>query len=199
MDELAYSLRVNVHLGIVESINDGGQAQSATVGSHDGFTRADVEVMQPFGFASLPPGDGALGVMLSVGGDAAQFILLPLCCPAVRFGNLLNGESVQYGADGSRVHIRQGGTIEATAGNEILVQVGTATVTVTSAAIVLAVGAVSLTVSAAGVTVAGEIAFTGPTVGGVTTAGTIIGNIGVTGNIAVTGSITATGAITPDV
>jgi phage gp45-like len=176
MDELAYGLRVNVHLGIVESINDGGQAQTATVTSHDGFPRADLEIMQPFGLASLPPGDGAIAMMLSVGGDAGHFVLLPLCCPSVRFGNLLAGESVLYGADGSRVHIRQGGTIEAKAATSILAQVGTNSVTISQTDIVLAVGGVSITVSAAGVAIVGTL----------TTQ-----NIVTDGNITATGNITA--------
>jgi phage baseplate assembly protein V len=144
-DQLAYDMRVNVHLGVVQSINDGGQAQTATVTSHDGFTRADLQVMQPFGFASLPPGDGATGMMFSVGGDAGQFVLLPLCCPSIRFGNLLNGESVMYAADGSRVHIRQGGVINVIAATTILVQVGDTT----------------LTVSATGVAIVGNVTVTG--------------------------------------
>jgi phage baseplate assembly protein V len=178
LDQLAYDIRVNAHRGVVQSMNDGGQAQTATVTSHDGFTRADLQVMQQFGFASAPPGDGAIGVMLAIGNDAAQFVMLPLCCPAIRFGNLLNGESVQYGSDGSRVHIRQGGTIEVKAATQILVQVGSNSLTISSAGIVLAAGGVSLTVSTSGVAIVGNLT---------------------TQNIEATGSITATGNITPNV
>jgi phage baseplate assembly protein V len=145
MEELAYGLRVTVHYGLIKSIDDSGQAQTAVVQTHDGVTRAGVEVMQPFGFASAPPADGAIGTMLSVGGDAAQFVLLPLCCPSVRFGDLLGGESVMYAYDGSRVHIRQGGTVQIIAATEVFINVGT----------------VSVTVSASGVAIVGNVTVTG--------------------------------------
>lgn len=145
MEELAYGLRVNVHQVLVQSVNDTGQAQTAVVQAQDGMPRADIEVMQPYGFFSNPPADGAIGTMLSVGGDAAQFVLLPLCCPSVRFGGALAGEAGLCVYDGTRVHLRQGGIVNIIAATSVLVQVGDTT----------------LTVSAAGVAIVGNVTVTG--------------------------------------
>jgi len=120
MDQ-AFDLRNLIRMGIVQAVDDSGQAQSALVQTNDGATHAAVEVQQGFGFASRPPGDGALAIVLAIGGDPGQLVVLPLANPSSRFGDLLPGEAVLYGSDGTRVHIRQGGTVEVHAATQVIV------------------------------------------------------------------------------
>lgn len=138
-------LRVQAHIGLIQSVDDTQGAQTALLKTHDGVTRADVEVMQPFGFASNPPGDGAIAVMIAIGGDAGQFVALPGANPSNRMGGLAKGEVAVYTADGSRVHLKQGGAIEIHAGNAVTILVPAMTVTAPS-----------------GVTINGPLHVTGP-------------------------------------
>lgn len=124
MDQV-FDLRNLIRMGIVQAVDDSGQAQSALVQTNDGATHAAVEVQQPFGFASLPPADGALAVVLAIGGDPGQLVVLPLGNPSSRFGALLHGEVAIYGSDGTRVHIRQGGTVEVHAAAQVIVNAPT--------------------------------------------------------------------------
>lgn len=106
------NLRSLVSYALVDAIDDTGGAQMATLRTGTGVSRAEVEVMQPFGFSSVPPADGATTVVLAIGGDPGNLAALMVANPSTRFGGLQAGEAVLYAADGSRVHIRQGGVIE---------------------------------------------------------------------------------------
>ena len=136
--EDTFDARAHLVLGIVLSVNDGGAAQTVTVKTHDGFIRSGLEVMMPFGFASMPPLDGAVVALLAIGGDPGHYVALPVCAPSRRFGNQVPGESTMYGYDGSRVRIRAGGTVEIWGATAVTINtadatiVATGTVTVTS-------------------------------------------------------------------
>ena len=107
------TLRGGIARGAVASTADDGQAQTVDVETHEGVLRAGVEVMQVFGLASRPPaGDGAMALLLAIGGDQGDMVALPLGCPSVRFGKLANGDSVLYDAAGQRVHLRDGVIVE---------------------------------------------------------------------------------------
>lgn len=106
------SMRSLISYGVVTSINDAGGAQTATVTTGDGVIRADVEVMQPFGLSAVPPADGVTTVVLEVGGDPSNLVVLPLANPSTRFGGLGAGETVVYAGDGTRVHVKPGGIVE---------------------------------------------------------------------------------------
>jgi hypothetical protein len=108
MASLIGNLRNAISVAVISSINDSGQAQTANVSTGTGVDRADVEVALPFGFSSLPPADGMLGILIAVGGDPSNLRLMPLCNPSARFGGLSVGESVLYAADSSRFHARVG-------------------------------------------------------------------------------------------
>lgn len=113
-------LRTAAHIGLVQSVNDAASAQTATVQTHDGVVRANVEIHQPFGFASSPPIDGAIMLVIAVGGDAGQFVGLPAANPSARMG-VAAGEACVYAADGTRIHCRAGGIIEIWAGNALTI------------------------------------------------------------------------------
>ncbi len=106
------NLRSAFNYAVVQNVDDTGGAQMLTVKTGDGLQRAQVEVMQPFGFNSVPPADGAVTVVMALGGDPGNMVALQAANAWTRFGNLAAGEAVFYAADGSRVHIRQGGLME---------------------------------------------------------------------------------------
>ncbi|MDA8049958.1 MAG: phage baseplate assembly protein [Rhodospirillales bacterium] len=112
LDQVFGDVRGIAAWGVVSAVEDGAEAQTVTVQTADGAVRTAVEVAQPFGLASVAPANGALCVLLAVGADPANLVALPVGCPAARMGELAAGEVAIYGADGSRVHIRAGGTIE---------------------------------------------------------------------------------------
>ncbi len=59
--ETADKIRGMVRRVPLKNIRDTGEMQTASVEVADGIWRDDVEIMQPYGFASHVPEDGALG------------------------------------------------------------------------------------------------------------------------------------------
>jgi phage gp45-like len=141
IDEIFSSLRGLISIGVVQSADDTGEAQTVTLVTADGAMRADVEVMQIFGFSSLAPTAGAICLVLAVGADPANLRALPIACPAARFGGLVGGDACLYALDGSRVHVKPSGEVEIWAG---------ATVTINAPNVVL-----TGTLTAAGDVIAG--------------------------------------------
>ena len=141
--ERAFDARAHLVKGVVLSVDDSGDVQTVTVRTHDGFVRSDIPVNMPFGMASMPPLDGATVVLMAIGGDPANYEALPIGNPARRFGNQGHGETVLYGHDGSRVHIRTGGTVEVWGAAAVKINapnvsiVATGTVTITAAETVI--------------------------------------------------------------
>lgn len=125
--EQAAIVRGLVSRGVVRSTSDSGQTQSATVTTHRHVDRSDVEIMQPFGFSSNP-GKGAGIILLSVGGDQGDLIGLPMANRSQRLGNLKPGEAAMYGADGTRVHVKDDGTIHVPAREGLKVEAGPFTI-----------------------------------------------------------------------
>ncbi|SIP96324.1 phage baseplate assembly protein [Bosea sp. TND4EK4] len=127
--EHAHAYRGTVLRGVVRSTNDKGAMQTASVTTHRHVDRTDVEVVQPFGFASRPPA-GGLMIVLAIGGDQGDLAGLPVAAPGSRLGNLKEGESAQYNAKGDRIHIKDDGTIEILTTRKVLVKVKETTVEV---------------------------------------------------------------------
>lgn len=109
--ELSYQLRGLITRATVGTIDDTGQMQTVDVSGRAGAALTGVEVVQPFGFSSVPE-DGAMVIVLAVGGDQGDPVALPVSAPGARMGKLAAGEAVMYGRDGSRVHIKADGTID---------------------------------------------------------------------------------------
>jgi phage baseplate assembly protein V len=108
---------------IVHRVSDAGETQVVDVEAHEGMLRSAVEVLQTYGLASAPPdAAGALAVVLAIGGDQGDLVVLPLSAPHVRFGALAPGEVALYDARGNRVHLKADGTIEVRAATKVVVQ-----------------------------------------------------------------------------
>ncbi len=100
------------------------RANAAPSGLED---HEDVEVLEPHGFASVPP-DGSTGVLLCSGGDVAHPILVGVGDRSVRIQGLATGEVAIYvgnaAGDGARVVCRVGGGIEVQPGPGAVVRMG---------------------------------------------------------------------------
>ncbi len=112
--ETAHQLRGMVSRGVLRAANDGGEVQTADVSVWQGVVRTDVEVMQPFGFASVAPPGGTV-ILLAVGADQGDVVAIPVGSPAFRLGNLSVGDTAVYGLDGSRMVMSADGRIAVTA------------------------------------------------------------------------------------
>lgn len=134
--EIVEDARGTATEGIIVAVNDTGQVQTVDVQTNAGVY-AGVEVFQPFGHASSPPAQGAVAILLAIGGDPANLRAF-IKAPQRRLGKLARGESAIYGSDGSRVHIRQGGTIDVLGATAVHMVVGSATLD-------LAAGVVTIT------------------------------------------------------
>ena len=110
-DELEARLRGIVRRAKPRAVDDTGAAQTATVTVLDAEGRTDVEILQPFGLASVPA-PGSLMVVLAVGGDQGDLVGLPVASPDARMGKLAPGEAAIYGMAGQRVLCRADGSIE---------------------------------------------------------------------------------------
>jgi phage gp45-like len=107
--------RGQVRRATVDDIDDSGATQTAKVTAHEGDTYEGVEVLQPAGFASRPAGAGT-GILVAVGGDHGDVVLLPASDPSSRLFGLKKGESALYNTKtGERVLMREDGTAEVTA------------------------------------------------------------------------------------
>ncbi len=110
--EIYAKLRGMVRRVTVKNIKDAGQMQTASVEVADGIWRDDIEIMQPYGSVGVPDEDGALGVLLSIGGDEGDAVLLPLANPSQRMGGLNKGDAGLVNKFGDRVIVRASGKIE---------------------------------------------------------------------------------------
>lgn len=119
--ETAMQLRGQAVRGLIVAVGDAAMAQTVDVETHDGVIRGGIEVMQQFGIASMAP-DGAVTVVIAMGGDQGDMVALPPSCPAIRFGNLQPGEVAIYDAGGNRVHLRAGGIVEVKAAGKVVVE-----------------------------------------------------------------------------
>ena len=185
--DIVGNVRAMLGYAVVNDVDDTGGAQMLSVTTGDGVQRAEVEVVQPFGFSSVPPPDGAVTLLLSVGADPGNLVALSVANPSARFGKLGPGEAIIYGGDGSRVHIRQGGAIEIWGGTSVTVNTKTATVNATTA--------VDVTTETATITAPAGTIIDGPvTINGPLTVNQAVGDAAtLNGDFQLNGSLTATG------
>jgi len=109
--ETAHQIRGIVSRAYVTASNDNGENQTADVTIYQGVDRSEVEILQPFGFASHAP-KGSLMIVFAVGGDQGDLVGFAPGAPFARLGKLEEGEAAIYTLDGSRVHVKKDGSIE---------------------------------------------------------------------------------------
>lgn len=134
--EHIFDTRGIVAEGIVLAVDDTGQVQTVDVMCWDGAIYQGVAVHQPAGFASMPQ-EGAVALLLAVGGDPSNLRALVPAEPGARFGKLAAGDKVIYAPDGTRVAVRQGGTIEILSATRVAMKVGSSTAVLTAGTLTL--------------------------------------------------------------
>jgi phage baseplate assembly protein V len=183
-DEVVQQLRGVLARGVVQTVDDSGDVQTAQLYTGDDVGRSSVEVHQPYGFASNPPDAQPLALVLAIGGDQGHQMSLQLWS-AYRFGNLPKGEAVLWHAGGSRLHLKNGGTIDLLAA--ALLALASQTMTLNASETIALTAQTMMTISAeGGITISGPVSFANDV--------TFQGNVTITGNLHVGGIVTGTGA-----
>jgi phage baseplate assembly protein V len=122
MDETtANALRSMIRRVNLKNISDDGEKQTASVEVADGVWRHDVEIEQPYGFASSVPEDGAIGIAFAVGGDEGNLTVLPVGNPSKRMGGLKPNEVGVYNADGDKLVLQPGGNLDIRTGARVTI------------------------------------------------------------------------------
>lgn len=97
--------------GVINLVKSGDSIQKAQVSGLAGETLQDVELMQQFGFTSVPPA-GTQVVVVPVGGKTTHSIVIATENGVFRVKNLKNGEVAIYDQSGSTIILKQGRLIE---------------------------------------------------------------------------------------
>ncbi|RFC63599.1 hypothetical protein DYI37_11375 [Fulvimarina endophytica] len=106
----------------IRNIRDDGEVQTCSAEVAKGVWRDDIEIIQPFGFAAHVPEDGALGLLLALGGDEGDMVILPVANPSKRMGGLQPGEVGFYNAGGDRAVMTAGGNLDIKTGASVTVK-----------------------------------------------------------------------------
>lgn len=138
--EIVHAFRGIVSRARVLSTNDRGGSQTASATTHRHVDRTDIEIAQPFGFASRSPA-GGLMIVFAIGGDQGDLAGLPVAAPGARLGNLDEGEAAMHNLKADRVHIKADGTIEILTTKKVFVKVKETTVEITEDSVIAKVGA----------------------------------------------------------
>lgn len=142
MSEIVNKVRGLIRRVTVKDIKDDGQMQMASAEVAEGVWRHDLEIMQPYGFLSVPDDDGAVGVALAIGGDEGDMVLLPLANPSQRMGGLGKGDIGLSNKFGDRIIIKASGGIDAQAASSITFKVGSVTMTLDASGLNIAGGGI---------------------------------------------------------
>ncbi len=114
--ETAGTMRSQNRRATLKNLKDDGETQTASVEIAEGIWRDDVEVLQPYGFASHIPEDGAMGLVIAVGADESDLVILPVANPSKRMGGLKPGEVGLYNGDGDKAIMTAGGSLDISTG-----------------------------------------------------------------------------------
>ena len=146
--------------------NDSGNVQMLQVRLGENEIRDNTPRLAEFGFTSMPP-DGSDMVVLCIGGDRSNAVIIATGHIETRMKNLQPGESALYDAVGKFIYLKHD-QIEINAGGQPVNIINSSTVTVDAS---------------------GSVTVNAPTT-------TVNGNANVNGNVVVTGDLTVSGSIT---
>ncbi|MDI9407682.1 MAG: phage baseplate assembly protein V [Candidatus Pacebacteria bacterium] len=105
---LNLAIRRTVARGIVLSMIDTTKVATAQVRLLDDQLQDGVEVLNQYGFSSVPAGQAEC-LCFAVGGDSNHRIMVAVCDRKNRFKALLPGEAVVYDNQGQKIHLRRSG------------------------------------------------------------------------------------------
>lgn len=153
--ETTSKIRGMVRRVVLKNIKDDGEAQTASVEVADGIWRDNVEISQVYGLSSHAPEDGALAIVLAIGGDEGDMVALPVGNPSKRLGGLGKGEVGIYNEHGDKIVVDAGGNIRATSATTVSAEVGGSKFTLSANSFEVTVGGVTMKLSSAGLEVTG--------------------------------------------
>lgn len=106
--------------GVVRLVNDSLKLQGLQVSLLAGETHDDVERFQEYGFSSHPH-PGAEAVLVFAGGNRSHGLVIAVDDRRYRLKGLAEGEVALFDDLGTKLHLKRGGIIEATASTQITV------------------------------------------------------------------------------
>lgn len=114
--------RVYLMIGraIIKAVNDGTPIQETRISALAGEAMDRIARMQEFGFASNPP-EGTEAIVVALGGNRENLVIIATDNRAVRFKNLASGEMAIYTDDGTYLHLKKNGNVELKTATKTLV------------------------------------------------------------------------------
>lgn len=97
--------------GVLNLVKSGSDIQQVQVSGLADETIQDLELMQHFGFTSVPPA-GTQAVVIPLGGKTTHGIIVATENGAFRVKNLKNGETAIYDSSGSTIILKNGRVID---------------------------------------------------------------------------------------
>jgi phage baseplate assembly protein V len=107
---------------IITAIDDSSKVQSAQLKALFGESMGNVQRFQNFGFTSNPP-VGTEAIILSLGGNRENAVIIATDNGNVRVKPLASGESAIYTDDGTLIHLKKGGLVDVIAATKVLISV----------------------------------------------------------------------------
>lgn len=107
---------------VIAAIDDSKDIQEAQISVLAGESMDRIPRLQEFGFASNPPKDSE-AIVVALGGNRENLVIIATDKRTVRFKNLASGESAIYTDDGTYLHLKKGGLVELKAATKLLVDV----------------------------------------------------------------------------
>ncbi|CDF98869.1 Putative Phage baseplate assembly protein V [Avibacterium paragallinarum JF4211] len=105
--------------GMLNLVKSTDNIQKTQVSGLADETLQDVELMQHFGFTSVPPA-GTQAVIIPIGGQTSHGIVIATENGAFRVKNLQDGEVAIYDQSGSTIMLKNGRLIEVDCDNFVL-------------------------------------------------------------------------------
>lgn len=125
LGRLGSRLNTLARMAGVSAVSSSGPRVTATASVSDLESHPKVQVLEQYGFTSVPPA-GSQGLMLCLGGDGAHPVLLGVGNPSTRLPGLGSGDAAMHVgsvATGARVVLRANGSIEIEPGPAAVVSV----------------------------------------------------------------------------
>lgn len=97
--------------GVLNLVKSGSDIQQVQVSGLADETIQDLELMQHFGFTSVPP-SGTQAVVIPLGGKTTHGIIVATENGSFRVKNLKNGETAIYDSSGSTIILKNGRVID---------------------------------------------------------------------------------------
>lgn len=121
MQPMKNRLLLLIGRAIIKAVNDGKPIQEVQISALAGESLDRIQRMQEFGFTSNPPA-GTDAIMVSLGGNRENSVIIATDNRQLRIKNLASGETAVYTDDGTFIHLKKAGNIRVKAATKVLVE-----------------------------------------------------------------------------